>query len=110
MDLVFIEEISLFEDVYEFKVYEYDSEINLNDKESFVCDLKIMINKVNENFISKVNQKLEAISLVKNLNNKYQSNKVKFEEIEKSLKEGIFQELEEIDLEKNDIEIVFTRS
>lgn len=112
MDFVLIEEISLFKYLYEFKVYEYNDEINLNDKNSFVCNIRVFISKVNPIFSNKTNQKLKATILVENLNENYykklnsnQNIKIEFKE---EIIENIYQEIEDIELEKENIEVLFT--
>ncbi len=103
MDFVLIEEIVLFENTYEFKVYKYNDEINLNNKEDFVCNLTVLINRVNSAFLSRTDEKVKATVLVKNLNGK-------FDDFTNSIRSCIYQEVDEIDLEIKNIEILFCES
>lgn len=103
MDFVLIEEIVLFENTYEFKVYKYNDEINLNNKEDFVCNLTVLINRVNSAFLSRTDEKVKATVLVKNLNGK-------FDNFTNSIRNCIYQEIDEIDLEVKNIEILFCES
>ncbi|MFI3210001.1 MAG: hypothetical protein R3Y64_02950 [Peptostreptococcaceae bacterium] len=103
MDFVLIEEIVLFENTYEFKVYKYNDEINLNNKEDFVCNLTVLINRVNSAFLSRTDEKVKSTVLVKNLNGK-------FDNFTNSIRNCIYQEIDEIDLEVKNIEILFCES
>ncbi|RDY24436.1 hypothetical protein CHF27_003515 [Romboutsia maritimum] len=106
MDLVGLEIINPYEGVYEFKVYKYDDEINLSDENLFVCDLKVVINKLESIYINKVDKQVEILALVRNLNLKLQC--VSEEEI----KEFILQEIweEDLDLKKQNIEVMFIKA
>lgn len=102
MNLVGIENITPYEGVFEFSLYKYEDEINLGDKESFVCDLRVILTKVQESYIQRINKSVVALVLVENLNLK--SDKLAIEE---SVKEFIFQEVYEENLTKENIEVMF---
>ncbi|MEG0842839.1 MAG: hypothetical protein RSB70_06965 [Clostridium sp.] len=102
MNLVGIDSITPYEGVYEFSVYKYDDKIDLGNKELFVCDLKIVLTKVKKQYIEKLNKSVNALCLVKNVNLNIDKKNLKEE-----LKEFIFQEVYEENLQKDNIDIMF---
>lgn len=105
MNLVGIENITPYQDVYEFKIYEYDYELDLNNKENFICDLKIIINRIEPIFKDKIDKHIEILGLVKELNLNIDKCIIKEE-----LKEFILNEIYEENLEKENIDIMFIQS
>lgn len=105
MNLVGIESITPYEGVFEFSVYKYDDKIDLGNKELFVCDLKIILTKVQEVYVQKLNKKVQALALVSNLNTN-----IKTTSIQEEIMELIFQEVYEENLEKENIDIMFIKS
>ncbi len=102
MNIVGIENIVPYKDVYEFKVFEYNDKIDLCNKELFVCDMKVVINRVDSKYENKVEKPMEILALVKNLN----SNVDKLT-IEDNLKELVLDEVWEENLLKENIELMF---
>lgn len=102
MNLVGIENITPYEGVTEFKVYKYDDEIDLGNKDLFVCDLKVVILKVNQAYVDRLGKSNDALALVTNLNSN-----VNKKSITDDIKEFIFNEIYEIDLEKENIDVMF---
>lgn len=104
MDLVLLEEIVLFENVFEFRVYKYSDEINLNDKTNFICNLKVIINNVKKEYENKTDKKKEVLVLLDNLNLNYSN------ELENSIKNLVYDELIENNINKEDIKILIIKS
>ena len=104
MDLVLLEEIVLFENVFEFRVYKYSDEINLNDKTNFICNLKVIINNVKKEYENKTDKKKEVLVLLDNLNLNYPN------ELENSIKNLVYDELIENNINKEDIKILIIKS
>ena len=100
MDLVVLENIIPYQDTYEYKVYKYNDEINMNEKDQFVCDLKVIINRIQPIYESKIEKKIETIALVKNLN-------IDKSLVEEEIRQLISDEVIEQDLIKEEIEIIF---
>lgn len=105
MNLVAIENITPYQDVYEFKVYEYDYELDLNNKDNFICNLKIIVNRVESVFKDKIDMDIEVLGLIKDLNLKLDKISIKEE-----IKELILTEIWEENLEKENIDIMFIES
>ena len=105
MNLVAIEDINPFNDLYEFKVYEYDYEINIGNVDLFVCDLKVIISRVNEAFITRIGKIIQVTALVSNINSKYNS-----VELEDSIKSVVLDEIYEENVNENNIEVIIIRS
>lgn len=105
MNLVGIENINPYQDVYEFKVYEYDYELDLNNKENFICNLKVIVNRIESVFKDKIDKNIEILALVKDLNLKVDKISIKEE-----IKELILNEIWEENLEKENIDIMFIES
>ncbi len=104
MNLVLLEEIVLFENVFEFGVYKYSDEINLNDKTNFICNLKVIINKVKKEYENKTDKKKEVLVLLDKLNLNYSN------ELENSIKNLVYDELIENNINKEDIKILIIKS
>lgn len=47
MDFIGIEEIQPYENIYEYKIYEYDDVIELGNEEKFICDIKFIQLNIN---------------------------------------------------------------
>lgn len=101
MNLVGIEEITPYKDSFEFKLFKYDDKIELGNENSFICDLKVIVEKIDDIYISKFNKSFNVIALVKNLNNK----DISVDDI----KEFILDEILIDDLENNDIDVMFIK-
>lgn len=70
MNLVGIEEITPYKDSFEFKLFKYDDKIELGNDRSFICDLKVIVERIDDIYIEKFDKSFNVIALVKNLNNK----------------------------------------
>lgn len=105
MNFIGIESISAYQGVYEFKIYEYDCEINLSDNEKFICDLKIIINKIEPRYENKIEKNMEVLALVKSLNRNLDK-----ESIVCDLKSFVIDEIWEETIEKENIELMFIES
>lgn len=105
MNLVGIENITPYQDVYEFNVYEYDYELDLNNKEKFICNLKVIINRIESIFKDKIDKNTEILGLIKNFNLNFDKSIIKEE-----IKEFILNEIYEENLEKENIDIMFIES
>lgn len=102
MNLVGIENITPYKDVFEYSIYEYEDTIDLGNKDLLLCDLKVILTKVEEVYISRMNKSLQIIALIKNLKSEIDKNK-----FEEEVKEFIFQEIYEENLEKENIDVMF---
>lgn len=105
MNLVGIENITPYEGVVEFKVYKYDNEIDLGNKDLFVCDLKIVMLKVTPIYVEKIGKSIDVLALVTNLNSNIEKIFIKNE-----IKDFILDEIWEENLEKENIDIMFIES
>ena len=108
MNLVGIENITPYDGVIEFKLYKYDDRIDLGDQKLFVCDLKIIIMKVNPIYSERLGKTADALGLVSNLNSKFKN-----KSISNDIKEFISNEVIEIveaNLEKENIDLMFIES
>ena len=103
MNLVGIETIVAYKDTYEYKIYKYNDEIDMCNEELYVCDLKVVINRIDSKYVGKIEDTIETLALVKNL-------RVEKSLVVENLKEFIFNEIYEEQMEKNDIEIMFIES
>lgn len=105
MDYVGIENITPYENVYEFNVYKYDDEITLGSEELYVCELRVVLIKVNSLYIKRLNKSVEAMVLVKNLK----------KDLDKALvvnkiKNFVLDEIWVENLVKENIEVIFVES
>ncbi|MGL4912447.1 MAG: hypothetical protein ACRC3Y_08445 [Romboutsia sp.] len=108
MNLVGIENITPYDGVVEFKLYKYDDRIDLGDAKLFICDLKIIIMKVNSVYSERLGKTADALGLVSNLNST-----LKNKSISDDIKDFIFNEVIEIteaNLEKENIDLMFIES
>ena len=101
MNLVGIEEITPYKDSFEFKLFKYDDKIELGNENSFICDLKVIIERIDEIYIDKFEQSFKVIALVRNL---------VIEEISiDDIKEFILDEVWIENLEKDNIDVMFIK-
>ena len=104
MTLLLPPEIALFATAFQFGVYNYRDEINLNDKTNFICNLKVIINKVKKEYENKTDKKKEVLVLLDKLNLNYSN------ELENSIKNLVYDELIENNINKEDIKILIIKS
>ncbi|NMS89494.1 hypothetical protein HGQ85_06100 [Clostridioides difficile] len=105
MDYVGIENITSYENVHEFSVYNYDDEITLGSEELYVCELRVVLIKVNSLYIERLNKSVEAMALVKNLK----------KDLDKAIvvnkiKNFVLDEIWVENLVKENIEVIFVES
>ena len=101
MNLVGIEEITPYKDSFEFKLFKYDDKIELGNDNSFICDLKVIIERIDEIYRDKFEQSFKVIALIKNLT---------IEEIPiDDIKEFILDEVWIENLEKDNIDVMYKR-
>lgn len=105
MNLIGIENIVPYDNALEFKVYKYDDKIDLGDKELFVCDLVIILNRINESYVNRLNRSVDILALVKNLNENITKQSIK-----EDIKEFVFEEVIEENLQKENIDVMFIES
>lgn len=105
MNLVGIENITPYKDVFEFDVYKYEDEIDLGNKDLFVCELKLVIIKIEDVYIQRLNKSVEVLALIKNLNNNLDSTSIVGE-----IKDFIMEEVWIEDLEKENIQVSLIKS
>ncbi|MEG2353615.1 MAG: hypothetical protein RSB70_03110 [Clostridium sp.] len=101
MSLVGIEEITPYKDSFEFKLFKYDDKIELGNKDSFICDLKVIVERIDEVYIKKFDKSFKLIALATNLNN----NDISVDDI----KEFILDEVWIENLEKDNIDVMFIK-
>lgn len=101
MNLVGIEEITPYKDSFEFKLFKYDDKIELGYNNSFICNLKVIIERIDEIYIDKFEKNFKVIALVKNLT---------MDEITiDNIKEFILDEICIENLEKDNIDVMFIK-
>lgn len=105
MDYVGIENITPYENVHEFSVYKYDDEITLGSEELYVCELRVILIKVNSLYIERLNKSVEAMVLIKNLK----------KDLDKAIvvnkiKNFVLDEIWVENLVKENIEVIFVES
>ena len=101
MNLVGIEEITPYKDSFEFKLFKYDDKIELGNENSFICDLKVIIQKIDEIYIEKFENSINVIAIVKNLN--------KIDISVDDIKEFILDEVLIDNLEEDNIDVMFVK-
>lgn len=101
MNLVGIEEITPYKDSFEFKLFKYDNKIELGNENSFICDLKVIIQKIDEIYIEKFENSINVIAIVKNLN--------KIDISVDDIKEFILDEILIDNLEEDNIDVMFVK-
>ena len=101
MNLVGIEEITPYKDSFEFKLFKYDDKIELGNEDSFICDLKVIIQKIDKIYIEKFENSINVIAIVKNLN--------KIDISIDDIKEFILDEIWIDNLEEDNIDVMFVK-
>lgn len=105
MNIVGIENITPYDGVYEFSVYQNEGEVDLGNKDMFICDLKAILTKVQAPYVERLGKSLNVLVLVSNYNLKFDKTKIK-----EDIKELIYQEIYDENLEKENIDIMFIQS
>lgn len=105
MNLVGIENITPYKNIFEFNVYKYEDEINLGNKDLFVCELKVIPIDIEDVYVQRLNRSVEVLALIKNLNQNLDKISI-LEEIKDFILEEIWIE----NLEKENIHISFIES
>lgn len=105
MNLVGIENITPYKNIFEFNVYKYEDEIDLGNKDLFVCELKVIPIDIEDVYVQRLNKSVEVLALIKNLNQNLDKISI-LEEIKDFILEEIWIE----NLEKENIHISFIES
>lgn len=105
MNLVGIENITPYKNIFEFNVYKYEDEIDLGNKDLFVCELKVIPIDIEDVYVQRLNKSVEVLALIKNLNQNLDKIYI-LEEIKDFILEEIWIE----NLEKENIHISFIES
>ena len=101
MNLVGIEEITPYKDSFEFKIFKYDDKIELGNNSSFICNLKVIIERIDEIYIDKFEKNFKVIALVSNLS----MDEITIDNIKEFILDEIFVE----NLEKDNIDVMFIK-
>lgn len=102
MDLIGIEEITPHEGVAKFNIYKYSDEIDLGNKEQFVCNLKLIMLRINPIYADRMGKNADMLALVEDLNPSIDKNNIK-QYIEKFILDEIWEE----DIKKDNIKMMF---
>lgn len=105
MEFIGIENITPYENIYEFSVYKYDDEITLGSEELYICELRVILIKVNSLYVERLNKSVEAMVLVKNLKKDLGK-----EFIIDKIKKFVLDEIWVENLVKENIEVIFVES
>ena len=104
MDLIGIENITPYKNQVEFSIYKFDDEINIGDKENFVCDVKVVIMEVEDSLVERLGITTQALAIVENYGEYNNQN-----DFEDKLKKFIVEEVLIADLNKENIELIYSK-
>ncbi|WP_024622075.1 hypothetical protein [Metaclostridioides mangenotii] len=104
MDLIGIENITPYKNQVEFSIYKFDDEINIGDKDSFVCDVKVVIMEVEDSLVERLGRETQALAIVE----KY-SEYISQNDFEDKLKKFIIEEVLITNLNKENIELIYSK-
>ncbi|WP_027701071.1 hypothetical protein [Metaclostridioides mangenotii] len=104
MDLIGIENITPYKNQVEFSIYKFDDEINIGDKENFVCDVKVVIMEVEDSLVERLGITTQALAIVENYGEYISQN-----DFEDKLKKFIIEEVLIADLNKENIELIYSK-
>jgi hypothetical protein len=107
MRFIGLEEINPYNDLYEYKIFKYDDKIELGNKDSFVCDLRLIALNIEEAYIEKNISNSKAIVTISNLNEDIDISK---DELNNGLVYFILEELPLLDINQDNIDIEFIKS
>ncbi|KXZ40340.1 hypothetical protein SAMN05661008_00106 [Alkalithermobacter thermoalcaliphilus JW-YL-7 = DSM 7308] len=97
MRFIGLEEIHPYKNLYQFKIFEYDDEINLSEKGKYICDLKVFKLDINDSYIKKGFKETYYV-LLQNINKDI---KLTADEIKKGIQNFIKEEI--IDIKDEDV-------
>ncbi|GAA0221786.1 hypothetical protein [Metaclostridioides mangenotii] len=104
MDLIGIENITPYKNQVEFSIYKFDDEINIGDKENFVCDVKVVIMEVEDSLVERLGITTQALAIVENYGEYNSQN-----DFEDKLNKFIVEEVLIADLNKENIELIYSK-
>ena len=107
MRFIGLEEINPYNDLYEYKIFKYDDKIELGNKDSFVCDLRLIALNIEEAYIEKNISNSKAIVTISNLNENIDISK---DELNNGLVYFILEELPLLDINQDNLDIDFIKS
>ncbi|WFD11052.1 hypothetical protein [Tepidibacter hydrothermalis] len=105
MDFIGIEEIQPYENIYEYKIFEYDDVIELGNEEKFICDLKFIQLNINPVYKNKGIDETVGYAVVENL---CENVKISHQHIEEKIKKFIIQEIPLINIKESSINVIFS--
>ncbi|WP_315167768.1 hypothetical protein [Metaclostridioides mangenotii] len=104
MDLIGIENITPYKNQVEFSIYKFDDEINIGDKDSFVCDVKVVIMEVEDSLVERLGRETQALAIVEKYSEYNNQN-----DFEDKLKKFIIEEVLIANLNKENIELIYSK-
>ncbi len=104
MDFIGIEEIQPYENIYEYKIYEYDDVIELGNEEKFICDIKFIQLNINPVYKDRGIDESVGYIVVENLSKNI---KMSSTNLEKKIKNFIMQEIPLINMKESSINVIF---
>ncbi len=105
MNFIGIEEIQVYKNKYQYKVFEYDDVIEIGNKEKYICDLTFIKLEIEDIYIEKGFEENVAYAIVENLNEKANYS---LEEINQKIKDFIINEIPLVKIDKGSINVVFS--
>ncbi|CAH2214662.1 hypothetical protein [Tepidibacter aestuarii] len=104
MDFIGIEEIQPYENMYKYKIFEYDDVIELGNEEKFVCDLRFIKLDINSLYKNKGIDESIGYAVVENLSKNIE---IPHQNLEKKIKSFIMQEIPLINMKESSINVIF---
>lgn len=104
MNLIGLEEIVPYGNLYEYKVFLYDDVIEIGNMDKYVCDLKFIKLEVDTIYKDKGFNNI-GYAVVENLNRDIN---ISLEELEEKIRSLILEEVPLIDVEKRSINVIFS--
>lgn len=104
MDFIGIENITPYKNEVGYSIYKYDDEINIGDKDNFVCSIRVVILEVQDSLSNRLGKKVQALSIVEDYG---QIDNI--DDFETKLKKYIIEEVLFVDLNKENIDVIYTK-
>ncbi|WP_099190689.1 hypothetical protein [Tepidibacter mesophilus] len=105
MDIIGIEEIQAYENIYQYKIFKYDDIIELGNEEKFICDLKFIQLNINPLYKDRGIDESVGYAVVENLSENIEISHYSFE---KKIKNFIMQEIPLINMKETSINVIFS--
>lgn len=105
MNLIGLEEIVPYGNLYEYKIFLYDDVIEIGNMDKYVCDLKFIKLEIDSIYKDRGMSNSIGYAIIENLNENID---ISLWELEEKIRSFILEEIPLLDVEKRSINVIFS--